>query len=103
MNKKELSKAMREDCEKMLAIVDRKNSDYAGGKLDDDAFANFRLSQMVGVTPERGILVRMSDKLARVSVLLDQDAKVKDESIADSLLDLANYSLILKNLIKSKE
>jgi hypothetical protein len=38
----------------------------------------------------------MADKMSRISTLIDQDAKVKDESIMDTLQDLANYSVILK-------
>jgi hypothetical protein len=76
-----------------LAIAKAKNADYAG---DDDPFANFRRSELVGVSVERGILVRMTDKLARVSNLLDKPAAVADESIGDTLDDFTNYAAILR-------
>ena len=40
-----------------------------------------------------GILVRCSDKLARIENLLKRDAEVKDETQADTWLDLAGYAV----------
>ena len=54
------------------------------------------MSVQVGVTPERGLLVRISDKISRISNLLDKEAAVKDESISDSIDDAINYLAILK-------
>jgi hypothetical protein len=70
-----------------------KNQDYAG---DKDPFKNFRYAEMVGVDVERAILVRMSDKLARISNCLDKEVQVKDETVNDTLSDLINYTAILK-------
>ena len=77
----------------------RKNGDYAN---PEDPFANFRDCEALGVSIERGILVRMSDKMRRVSNLLDKEPLVTDESIADTLSDLANYALILRIYLESK-
>lgn len=41
-----------------------------------------------------GLRVRMHDKLARLNNLIDSGAEPENESLRDSLLDLANYSLI---------
>lgn len=79
-----------------LALVKIKNNDYATG---DDPWKNFRFAEIVGVPVERAILVRMSDKLARISNILGKTAEVKDESITDTLLDLINYTAILKAYI----
>lgn len=76
-----------------LEIASLKNQDYTG---DGDPYRNFRFAELVGVGVERAILVRMSDKLARISNILDKEAKVKDETIADTLSDLINYTAILK-------
>lgn len=38
--------------------------------------------------------IRLEDKLRRYKQLIKQDAEVKDESIIDTLLDLANYSIM---------
>jgi predicted RNA-binding Zn-ribbon protein involved in translation (DUF1610 family) len=40
-----------------------------------------------------GILVRCSDKLARIENLLKRDAEVKDETQADTWRDLAGYAV----------
>lgn len=84
------------DC---LALVEKKNADYSGASLDP--FKNIRNAGFVGVSVERGVLVRMMDKMGRISSLLDQDAQVKSESIDDTLNDLINYAAILKLYLKS--
>lgn len=81
-------------------ISKNKNSDYAG---ISDPFANFKACEMLGIPAEEGIIVRMTDKLMRISNLLKRSAKVKDESILDTLSDLANYSMILRMLIESRQ
>lgn len=39
-------------------------------------------------------VVRMGDKMNRIKSLVKKEAQVKDESIKDTLLDLANYSIM---------
>ena len=80
--------------------MEKKNSDYATG---DDAFKNFRMAQLVGVSPDRAILVRVADKIARIANLLDKEAQVKDEAITDTLLDVINYLGILKAMLEEKQ
>jgi len=41
-----------------------------------------------------GLRVRMHDKIARINHLIDNGATPKNESLRDSFLDLANYSII---------
>lgn len=41
-----------------------------------------------------GLRVRMHDKLARINHLLDSGAEPSNESLRDSFIDLANYSVI---------
>lgn len=76
-----------------LGIVQVKNKDYGA---TDNPFKNFLLSEAVGVECKRAILVRLSDKIARISNLLDKQAEVKDETIDDTLIDAINYLAILK-------
>jgi hypothetical protein len=79
--------------EELKNTVERKNNDYTGG---GEAFANFELGEKIGIGPtDQGILWRMTDKLARVIALTKVDAQVKDESVADTLKDLAAYAIIL--------
>lgn len=82
-----------------LDIVKRKNADYGN---EGDPFKNFNMSVQVGVTPERGVLVRTSDKISRISNLLDRSPEVGTESIYDSIDDAINYLAILKQMIKHR-
>ncbi len=84
------------------AIHDRKNQDYATGA---DAFSNFREIEAAGISAEDGILTRMSDKWSRLKNLKKKGeaaTAVQDESFDDTLLDLANYALILHALREEK-
>ena len=89
---------------KTLKTMDKvqraKNHDYSGVV---DPFANFELVEKFGVcSTEEGIVVRMTDKLSRISRLLKGDAKVLDEKVEDTLIDLANYAIILKCYMEAK-
>ena len=85
-----------------LEIATRKNNDYAGEKTTDP-YKNLKGSLFVGVSPDRAILVRMMDKMSRVSNLLSQENAVKDESIKDTLKDIINYSAILLSYLKNEK
>ncbi|MFN5417679.1 MAG: hypothetical protein ACK5B9_11530 [Flavobacteriia bacterium] len=89
---------MQETFSKCLEVATRKNSDY-GGK-DSNPFQNFSNSEIVGVSIPKGIMVRMMDKVSRISTLLEKEAQVKDEAIEDTLDDLINYTAILKSYLK---
>jgi hypothetical protein len=79
----------------------RKNHDYGGS--NNDPFANFRNSTIAGVSVERGILVRLMDKMSRISTLLDKEAMVKDEAVDDTIDDAINYLAILKSYRKQNK
>lgn len=44
--------------------------------------------------PLNGLRVRMHDKLARINNLIDSGATPENESLADSFIDMLNYSAI---------
>ena len=100
MNKKEFLDHLATTFSTALEIATKKNSDYSGE--NENPFKNFLMSEQVGVDPARAILVRISDKLSRISNLLDKDAQVIDERIEDTILDLVNYSAILKAYLYAK-
>ena len=60
----------------------RKNHDYG------NSFAQQRLRR------KDSVLVRLYDKYLRIEQLMTSEAKVKDESIEDTLLDLADYCIM---------
>jgi hypothetical protein len=69
-------------------IMHKKNHDYASVS---DPYRNFRTFGLLG------ILVRMSDKLARLRTFEEQGVtKVADESIQDTIVDLINYAVIFE-------
>lgn len=101
MNQSDFLKLIEENYKECVEIVRKKNKDYAGS---DDPFQNFRLAELMGITSlERAILVRMADKLARISNLLNQDTEVKEEKVSDTLNDLSNYAQIMRVYLEEKE
>jgi hypothetical protein len=90
-------------------LTNRKNNDYADPEAHkEDPFAvfrNFRMCELTGVcTVEQGFLVRLSDKMSRITNLLRPGHKrqVKDETIDDTILDVVNYILLLGGYLKTK-
>jgi hypothetical protein len=47
-------------------------------------------------------LIRMDDKMGRLRTLIKSEAKVKDESISDTLRDLSNYALMASVWVDNK-
>lgn len=75
--------AHAEICQDLTALYERKNHDYG------DSFGKgFREYGMV--MP----VIRLEDKLNRLKALLKDDAMVRDESIDDTLMDIANYAIM---------
>lgn len=88
-------KMFKEVTEKMYQTTEKKNHDYA---TENDAFRNFRDFGLLGV------LVRMSDKFARLKTALVEGREFKvNESVIDTVTDLAVYSVILRIMIESGE
>lgn len=72
----------------------RKNAGYAG-EDNPDTWANFRMSEALGVSALRGCLIRLSDKYIRITNLMrDPSNDQVNESLIDTLNDLAGYALI---------
>lgn len=95
------NRKFEEKLERMLAIHDAKNHDYAGE--GGDPYSNFRECEDIGIPAWKGILIRMSDKWSRIKNLVDSDPAVKGESIKDTLLDLANYSILCLLMLEELE
>jgi len=80
----------------MVDLHDRKNHDYAG----DDYLSNFLMCEKhMGIPGWKGCIIRLSDKMARImNVARDDETSVGDETIIDTLMDLAVYAIITRIL-----
>jgi hypothetical protein len=47
-------------------------------------------------------IIRLEDKLRRIDQLTTNEAKVKDESLSDTLIDLANYAIMYAMWLQKK-
>lgn len=76
--------------ESMLVLL-KKHEDYGPKNISESPGG-----------PLNGLRVRMWDKLARINNLIENDKDAKNESLYDSFLDLANYSLIAMLVLKKQ-
>ena len=104
MNREELFKHHKNVCVVALGIVEMKNHDYAG-KRGDSPFANFTRSEDMGIcTTEQGFLVRLCDKLSRLSTFASAgELKVENESYHDAIVDIINYCVLFDGYVSSKK
>lgn len=97
---------------RFLALLDelhdihvRKNRDYGG---DDDRLKNLRACTRLGIPAAHGTAVRLGDKWARIEELIRRryttgdGPSVTDESLVDTLKDMAVYSLLLIELLEAE-
>lgn len=101
---KEAYMQFHEDCcKKMIAVTKAKNADYTG--TSTDPFANFSRVEVIGIcSTEQGFLTRMFDKFSRITSFVQKGVlQVKDESIEDTLIDLANYCILMAGFIRAKK
>lgn len=80
MNKYEKHMAI---CKELNEIYKNKNHDY--GDSFGETFKKLGIISAV---------TRITDKVNRLQTLCTKESKVKDENIRDTLLDLANYSIM---------
>lgn len=71
---------------------ERKNHDY--GNSFDKSLDKFGITAAV---------VRLGDKMNRIESLIKKEAKVNDESIKDTLADLANYAIMTIMWLENNE
>ena len=73
----------RQVCRELNELYERKNHDYGD---------SFHLTYQKWGLPMAAI--RLEDKLQRFETLIRAESRVKDENIRDTLIDLANYSIM---------
>lgn len=91
MDLEEFSKEAKPFYHEGFQVLVKKQSDY-GPK---------NISQSPG-GPLNGLRVRMHDKLSRINNLIDSGATPENESLRDSFLDMANYSIIAMMVLDGK-
>ena len=78
--------------EQMKELHSRKNHDYAG---TSDPLKNLRACERLELKPFMGVLVRLQDKWSRLEEFVKSgQLMVKNESVIDTLMDNAVYSVL---------
>ena len=76
----------------LTELYERKNADY--GNSFSKTFEEFGMTSTI---------VRLSDKLERLKTLSKKEAKVKDESIQDTVMDIAVYAMLTLMELMNRE
>lgn len=85
--------------EKMKETLLKKGDDYS----NSDRLSNFKQAGFIcGISPALQCLSLISTKVARLSSLLNSNKSPKNESVQDSVLDLANYSILLSMILEEE-
>jgi len=101
MNIEEQENHFKNFTEKQKNILFKKGNDYA----NTDRLSNFKLAGAISqLTTSQQCLSLISTKIARLGVLLSSNnKKPNNESIRDSVIDLANYSFLLDCILHEME
>jgi hypothetical protein len=80
----------------MVELHDRKNHDYGGSEY----LSNFMMCEkQMGFPAWKGCIIRLSDKMSRLmNIARTEEIAVSDESVTDTLNDLAVYAIITRIL-----
>ena len=89
MTKAEMHKTI---CAELTALYERKNHDY--GDSFGKSYAEYGMAMPC---------IRLEDKLNRLKSLTRTERHVNDESIEDTLMDLANYAIMTLVEMRSQE
>jgi hypothetical protein len=77
---------------RLVETLVRKGADYTA---QGDPFSTFRAGARIGVDPGKSIYLRMSDKWERLTNLMSRPPECADETLSDTVLDLAGYAMLL--------
>lgn len=82
----------------MQAVYEAKDSDYSATGLP---MGNLRKCEDAGIEAWRGCLVRIGDKMSRLeNFLKEKEYLVISEKAEDTVIDLANYAILMSCLIE---
>jgi hypothetical protein len=86
--------------EEIVRLHDAKGHDYDDGAGRD----NLHAAAELGIDPFLGVLLRISDKWHRITAITRKKAyHVKDETVTDTLLDMANYALLAVEIYEEQQ
>jgi predicted SpoU family rRNA methylase len=84
---------VKEISNEIAELLEKKNKDY-GNSFD-------KTIEEYGIT---AYLLRIEDKISRLkSITKDKEVLVKDESMEDTIRDIAGYSILMLNYLNDKE
>jgi hypothetical protein len=96
MSKERFNEIIKE----MVELHDRKNRDYAG----DDYLSNFLMCERMGIPAWKGSLIRLTDKVSRLmNIAKTGEISVGDETVTDTLMDLAVYAIVTRILYENSK
>jgi hypothetical protein len=85
--------------EEIAELHARKQRDYG---TKGDPFANVRASEQLGIPAWLGAVLRANDKMKRIQAFA-QNGNLANESLEDSLMDLATYMIIATVLYRERQ
>jgi hypothetical protein len=86
-------------CDGLKSMHQRKAADYGNGR---DPLGNFEQARDWGLTPFHGVMIRIGDKIARLQSFLAK-GNLMNESVHDTLRDLAAYALLADVILQREE
>ncbi|MBP7134227.1 DUF1599 domain-containing protein [Patescibacteria group bacterium] len=83
-----------------LQLLASKNHDYSESQ---DAFANFKVAaHIAGIPTEQTLLTLLGMKFARLHQLTGKNKTPKHEAVEDTLMDIINYTLLLRGVLRER-
>jgi hypothetical protein len=96
MSNKEFTNVLEE----LTELHNLKNQDYA---TTENPYKNLEGVERLGIPAWRGVVIRMMDKFSRLEEFcVKEELAVKDETIEDTLKDLAIYSVLAMILYRKR-
>lgn len=80
----------------MQKVYEAKDNDYSSTGLP---MGNLRKCEDAGIEAWRGCIVRMGDKISRLENFLQKNEYQVAEKADDTIIDLANYSILMSCLL----
>ena len=100
MTKQEQEAFFKSFTEAQERVLLSKGDDYA----NTDRLSNFKLAGTIaGGSAQINCLNLIATKVARLGVLLNSGKQPNNESVQDSILDLANYAVLLAMVLHDAE